>query len=120
MGFRLVLACAVMLLVAGCSDDKEDLAPVELNGVFQAGGVSGLQYATPTRTGFTDSEGTFKYLAGESVTFSVGGLTLGHAPGAAKITPFTLAGLTPPTTERDLRRELDLASRVATVHIFVR
>ena len=77
-----------------------------------------MRYDTPTRSGLTDAQGTFKYLAGESVAFSVGGIALGHAPGASQITPFTLAGLTPPTTEPALRRELDRATR--TTSHFVR
>lgn len=112
------LACTVALLTSGCGDDGENPEAAELSGVFQAGGVAGLRYETPTRSGLTDSGGSFKYLAGESVSFSVGGIDLGHAPGAAQITPFTLAGLTPPTTEPSLRRELDRASR--TTSNFVR
>lgn len=58
------------LLFAGCDDD-ESPAAVELSGVFQAGGISGLRYVTPTRSGLTDTNGPIKYLAGESVAFSV-------------------------------------------------
>ncbi|HEY6124762.1 MAG TPA: hypothetical protein VIV63_08930, partial [Steroidobacteraceae bacterium] len=114
-----VLIWAATLLLAGCgSGGDEDQTADELSGEFQAGGVSGLRYVTPTRSGVTDGAGTFKYLAGETVTFSVGGITLGHAPGSSGITPFTLAGMTPPTTEAALRRELDRASR--TTSHFVR
>lgn len=93
-------------------------AAAELSGVLQAGGVQGVHYETQLRSGLTDSAGTFKYLQGELVAFSVGGITLGSAPGASQITPFTLAGMTPPTTEPALRRELDRASR--TTSNFVR
>ena len=113
MQIRSGLLCVVTLLFAGCGDDGSP-SDTELSGEFQAGRVSGLRYVTPTRSGVTDSNGTFKYLAGESVTFSVGAIALGHAPGAAQITPFTLAGMTPPTTELALRRELDRASRTTS------
>jgi len=107
------------MLFAGCGGDGGDSpSAAELSGEFQAGRVSGLRYVTPTRSGITDANGTFKYLAGESVTFSVGAIQLGHVPGAPQITPFTLAGMTPPTTEPALRRELDRASR--TTSNFVR
>lgn len=86
----------------------------ESNGRFNAGGVKGVHYATSTRSGETDAMGTFKFLPGETVAFSVGPITLGSAPGAPEITPFTLAGVTPPTTELELRHELDRMTRGAT------
>ena len=42
------------------------------------------------------------------------GLNWVQRPGAAEVSLFTLAGLTPPTTERALRRELDRAQRIST------
>lgn len=68
--------------------------------------VTGLHYATPTLEGETDGDGTFRYRAGESVTFSVGGVELGDAPGAATISPFDLAGAPLPATEAAIRAEL--------------
>ncbi len=97
MQVRAVLLCVGTLLFAACGDDENSPA-AELSGEFQAGGVSGLHYVTPTRSGTTDANGTFKYLAGEPVTFSVGAIQLGQAPGASRSTPFTLVGMTPPTT----------------------
>jgi len=112
MNWRLGMALGATLLIAGCGhDDGESNEQAELSGVLQAGNVSGVHYRTPTREGVTDASGTFKYLAGETVAFSIGGIQLGSAPGSTAITPFTLAGMTPPTTEPALRRELDRASR---------
>ena len=112
------MALGAGLLVSGCGGgDGSDEAP-ELSGVFQMGGISGLHYATPTRSGLTAANGTFKYLEGETVTFSARGIRLGDAPGSATINPFTLVGLTPPRTEAALRGELDRASR--TTSAFVR
>jgi len=76
--------------------------------------IQGVSYRTPTRTGKTDASGSFKYLPGETVTFAVGGIELGSAPGASNISLFTLAGLTPPTTELGLRRDLDRMRYTAT------
>jgi len=119
MNMRFAAAMGAALLVGcGGGGSNKSTQPPELSGVFKAGNVIGLHYRTPTRDGVTDAMGTFKYLAGESVTFSVGAIELGSAPGAATISPFTLAGLTPPTTETALRRELDRASR--TTSPFVR
>lgn len=106
--------CVAVLALAGCGGGSKDQPEQELEGVLQAGKVLGVSYSTPTRVGTTDAAGTFKYLAGETVTFSIGSFQLGSARGSRAITPFTLAGLTPPTTEFQLRRELDRASREAT------
>src|SRR5690349_408883 len=100
-------------VIAGCggSDDK----PVaELTGKLQGGSIQGVAWRTPTRSGVTDAGGRFAYLPGESVTFSLGPIELGTAPGSSDMTLFTLAGVTPPTTERALRRELDRAMRTGT------
>ena len=119
MNWRLGMTISVALLAVGCGHgDGESNERAELSGVFQAGDVSGVHYRTQTREGVTDASGTFKYLAGETVTFSIGGIELGAVPGSAAITPFTLAGMTPPTTEPALRRELNRASR--TTSNFVR
>jgi hypothetical protein len=108
-----IFQAAVAALMVGCGGGSAS-APEEQSGVLQAGGVAGVMYATATRNGVTDAAGTFKYLPGETVIFSVGGIELGRAPGAPAITLFTLAGSTPPTTEPALRRELDRAVRART------
>jgi para-nitrobenzyl esterase len=59
-----------------------------LSGVFVDSPVAGLDYrggeAGPSRT---DDEGRFQYLEGEILTFSIGDLDLGAAPGSSVITP---------------------------------
>jgi hypothetical protein len=46
-------------------------------GVFIDSAVEGLQYETSTQSGTTNSLGEYDYLAGETVTFSIGGIVLG-------------------------------------------
>jgi hypothetical protein len=106
------------LVLAGCGGSDRKTAR-EVSGTLQAGGISGVRFTTARRNGATDVAGTFKYLPGETVTFSVGDIRLGSVPGAAVITPFTLAGLTPPTTELALRRELSRAQRMVTPFVRV-
>lgn len=53
-------------------------------GVF-AGPVRGLGYSTPTLSGLTTDRGEFRYRAGESVAFRIGGLVLGSAEGAPRL-----------------------------------
>lgn len=103
---EIVMLCACAAWLSGCGNGK--------TGQLEAGGAIGVAYATPTRSGVTDGNGTFRYLSGETVSFSIGQVALGSAPGAAKISLFALAGLTAPATESALRRELELAQSVST------
>jgi hypothetical protein len=117
VGFRSGMAIFIAAVLAGCGSGKsgDDTPPAPaLTGIFQGGNVAGIRYRTPTRSGVTDANGAFGYLAGETVTFSIGAIELGSAPGAAAISPFTLAGLTAPTTESALRLELNRATRSVT------
>lgn len=61
-----------------------------LKGVFMDGPVGGLNYSTPTLKGVTKADGIFEYKAGETVTFSLGGLELGSATGKPVITPLDI------------------------------
>jgi hypothetical protein len=114
MNLRLAGITLMTLVLVACEVGSDEEAPAELTGVFNAGGVAGVHFATSTTSGTTDAAGTFRYRPGETVFFSIGGIKLGSAPGAAEINPFTLAGVAPPTTELALRRELDRTSRIAT------
>ena len=60
-------------------------------GVLLNGPVSGVAYETATQSGLTDIDGTFRYLEGETVRFTVGATLLGEVPGMAEVTPFDLA-----------------------------
>lgn len=73
-------------------------SPAVATGQFTDSPVKGLQYRTASQSGETNANGEFRYLPGETVTFFVGDITLGAAVGAAKVTPFDLAGIAPPTT----------------------
>lgn len=68
----------------GSSEDKR------LSGVFVDSVVAGLTYSTATLSGVTDANGVFRYAAGETVTFSIGGIIIGSALGASSITPLDL------------------------------
>jgi hypothetical protein len=73
-------------------------SPAVATGQFTDSPVKGLQYRTASQAGETGTNGEFRYLPGETVTFFVGDITLGAAVGAAKVTPFDLAGIAPLTT----------------------
>ena len=61
-------------------------------GTFIDSPVQGLAYQTPSQQGFTDEQGRFKYLPGESVTFRIGTLDLPSVSAKEKITPLDVAG----------------------------
>jgi hypothetical protein len=73
-------------------------SPAVATGQFTDSPVKGLQYRTASQSGETSANGEFRYLPGETVTFFVGDITLGAAIGAAKVTPFDIAGIAAPTT----------------------
>ena len=52
--------------------------------------LRGLSYVSGGQSGVTDSEGRFTYEVGETVLFSVGGVTLGETEGKSVVTPVDL------------------------------
>lgn len=59
-------------------------------GVFRDANVQGVAYTSGTLNGVTGADGRFQYIAGQNVTFRVGGVTLGSFPGQPFITPLHL------------------------------
>lgn len=88
---------AALLALSGCGDDDDDnvvaAASPPLTGVFVDAEVGGLAWqALPSGLGgTTGADGVFHYRPGDTVSFSLGAVRLGAAPGAAQITPRTLA-----------------------------
>lgn len=66
--------------------------------------MSGLYYETATQAGQTNAQGEFRYRSGETVRFYVGEILIGEVAGAAILSPFDLAGMTPPTSQSDIYR----------------
>src|SRR3569832_1064178 len=79
-----------------------------LTGRFVDGPISGLRYSTPTSNGRTNANGEITYRQGETVSFFIGAVLIGQAPGAATITPFSLAGTAPPTSTLDIVKAVRL------------
>ncbi len=77
----------------GCGDDPTPLALVVEpgpSGHFVDAQVQGLSYAYGIKSGLTAADGKFTAEEGSDITFSVGGIALGTAPGAAVMSPITL------------------------------
>ncbi len=96
--FNIILPVLATLLISACSSgssdspDEQTNADNPLTGRFVDSAVVGLPYETATRSGVTGSDGSFSYLAGESVTFSLGDISLPATPGAQIITPLDVFG----------------------------
>jgi hypothetical protein len=61
-----------------------------LSGRFIDSAVEGLRFETPTQSGLTDANGTFKYINGEAVSFFIGDIMLGTSTAITRITPMNL------------------------------
>ncbi len=103
--FSLTLLCTLATLPAcGGSDD-----PPAIDGTFVDSAVEGLEYVagSGTKTS-TDANGRYTCKSGETVTFSLGGVTLGSASCGSMITPLQLAGVTDVKNDKVMNRLLAL------------
>ena len=87
----LIITIFLGLSFGGCGSGSVNTSLINL-GFFIDAPVQGLKYKTTTQSGYTDSNGTFKYKSGEFVTFTLGNLKLGTAIGGELISPLELAG----------------------------
>lgn len=93
----LALSFAAALALSACGGGSESAADPSApiteyqTGVFLDSAVEGVGYRTESGAGLTDSQGRFRYRAGESVTFSIGNTTLGTASASPVVTPLNFA-----------------------------
>ncbi len=87
----------LLVVLGGCGDggsrSSDALTEEVLTGRFLDSAVSGLTYETETRSGFTNANGEFSYLAGETVVFGLGDLKFPAVTAAQILTPLELAGV---------------------------
>ena len=62
-----------------------------LTGVFIDSQVGGIDFTTATQSGKTNAKGEFSYVAGETVTFSIGSVQLPAVAANATVTPLDIA-----------------------------
>jgi hypothetical protein len=97
MTFKCKFLCAALLSAAlvacGGGGSGSDIAATStpLTGVLVDSPVGGLDYATATRKGKTNTKGEFQYLQGETVTFSIGNIQLPSVLANSTITPLNMA-----------------------------
>jgi len=107
----LIAPLTLALALGACGSGGDD--GTSLTGVFMNGAVEGVRYQTPTQSGLTDASGEFHYRSGETITFSLGNISLGSAAGASELSLFDLQGIEPLVSEVELRAELANRERVS-------
>lgn len=86
--FCSALVTTLVFSMAGCGGGGGGGTPsATATGKFIDAPIEGLKYVSGGHSGFTDPNGVFTYEVGQPVTFSVGGVIIGQAPGASVITP---------------------------------
>lgn len=100
----LTFAAAVLLTACGGGDStpaSTNTPPTNTpptnttprSGILTDAPVGGISYSTTSgKMGATDANGTYQFNDGDSVTFKLGGLTLGTVPATGIVTPTELAG----------------------------
>lgn len=90
--FSLSLLATASLLTA-CGDGSSSSETIAKQGVFVDAPVEGLSFvSTSGLSGSTNAAGVFNYLAGDSVTFSLGTVNFPPVVAGDLITPLDLAG----------------------------
>lgn len=112
-GSLLFLWGALSWSMIGCGGGDTSDA---LTGVFKDSAVQGLSYETDTiEITQTDKDGTFRYYAGEEVTFSIGGgIVLGSVAGGETVTPMDLVPEAEDATNAVVTRILRLLQTLDT------
>lgn len=95
---RLLQYCSWLVLLfvitacggGGGSSSSSSSSGAVKTGYFIDSPVKGLHYSTATQSGVTDSNGSFTYKSGETVTFKIGNVVIGSAVGNSLVTPLTL------------------------------
>lgn len=90
---RLTAITLTTLLLAGCGGGGGGGGgggTTTAAGTFVDAPVQGLSYVSGGQSGVTGAGGSFTYEVGNTVTFSLGGVTLGQATGDAVISPVDL------------------------------
>ena len=88
---NLAIMAALTAPLAGCLGGGGGSDDDSASGVFVDSPVAGLNYSgTRTAASTTSDTGEFVYRGSETVTFAIGDLVLGSAPGGAMLTPLDI------------------------------
>jgi hypothetical protein len=88
--YPVALLLSALLTACGGGSSGGSSGPGISTGQLKDSNVQGARYVTGARSGLTGADGSFSYESGSTVTFSIGGVTLGTAPGKRVIHPVDL------------------------------
>jgi len=91
MFIKSILAILVALSIGACgggSNSSDEVATA--TGQFKDSNTTGISYLSGGQSGVTGLDGSFTYEVGKTVTFSIGGVTLGTSNGKSIVTPVDL------------------------------
>jgi len=93
-----VAGCLFCLVLSACGGGGSDGGggTTTSTGYLKDSNVSGLHFVSGSQSGTTGVDGSFIYEVGKTVTFSLGGVTIGTATGKKVVTPvnFVTSGST--------------------------
>jgi len=91
---KTILAISVTLTIAACggggSSSSSSGGITTATGQFKDSNTAGISYVSGGQSGITGSDGSFTYEVGKTVTFSIGGVTIGTSNGKSVVTPVDL------------------------------
>lgn len=94
-----LVALAALAALAACGGGgggDRAKPPATVTGAFVDAPVANLRYRTATQSGVTDAQGRFRYVPGETVTFSIGAIYFPPVPAIGIVSPMTLFGVDDP------------------------
>lgn len=109
---RLFIALSLTIILTACGGgsggDGSASGPTTATGFLKDSSVQGLSYASGEQSGTTGADGSFTYTIGQTVTFTLGGITIGSAMGSPTVTPvdFVASGSTNNTNVLNIVRFL--------------
>ena len=108
-----LLCASVIVALSACGGSDDVTAPKiqSKSGVLHDSPVINISYKSGILEGVTDSKGTYKYLEGDKVTFSIGDLDFPEVDAKGFITPFDLAN----STDIDNRKVVNMLRLLQTL-----
>jgi len=86
---ELMLITAISFMLVACGSSGGGGTSVA-TGQFKDSNTAGVKYVSGEQSGITGTDGRFTYEVGNTVTFSIGGITLGTSSGKSIVTPVDL------------------------------
>jgi hypothetical protein len=87
-----IISIFLILFIYGCGGggSGSTASSDSVHGVFLDSPVAGVSYETETHSGTTNADGTFFYMQGEMIRFSLGGVFMGQASASPFMTPIDI------------------------------